>query len=261
MEFGICAGLAESTAWKGAGWGYLEESGQLLLEPAVDDGQWTGRERVTHSALPVPVANSLLPASMKIVGPAVDEFALQAHMERLVKRARAVRVKVMCLGAAKSRELPPGFSVVTGRAQLVQFGRMAGALAGRQEIVVVLEPLHRGMCNMINTLTEAMELVRAVAHPHFQCLVDTHHFWREGESLTALGGAIPWIRHVHLAAASEDRAAPAAGNGEWRAFFKTLKAGGYAGRMSVEARWPRGVDAAAASRATLAFLRGEWAAA
>jgi sugar phosphate isomerase/epimerase len=261
MDFGVCASLAESGSWKAAGWDFLEESAQILLEPATDDSVWSGRERVGQAALPVKAGNSLLPAQMKLVGPAVDEYALQQHMERLLKRARSVGMRLLSLGAAGSRSLPEGSAKPAARAQLVQFGRMAGSLAAPREIVMVLEPLSRGICNFINTVAEAMEVVRAVAHPHFQCMVDSHHLWQESESLDALAAAMPWIRHVHLAGEGLDRAAPAAGNGDYRGLFRTLKAGGYAGRISVEARWPAGVAAAEASRTTLDFLRGEWAAA
>ena len=48
-------------------------------------------------------------------------------------------------------------------------------------IVRVVEPLNRFECNIILSVAEAMEYVKALDHPNLRCLVDSFHLWRDAE--------------------------------------------------------------------------------
>jgi sugar phosphate isomerase/epimerase len=103
-------------------------------------------------------------------------------------------------------------------------------------VVIVIEPLNRGECNFINTVTEAVDIARRVQSPNVKCLVDSYHFWLEDESLSALEAAMPWIRHVHVAD-KEGRVPPGeSGKSDYGPFFRVLKQGGYDGPIAVECR-------------------------
>src|SRR5205823_2931618 len=59
MQFGICTTLDQAGAAKAAGWDYLEESVQGLLQGEVSDDQWKAFELAKSSPLPIRCANML----------------------------------------------------------------------------------------------------------------------------------------------------------------------------------------------------------
>jgi len=82
--------------------------------------------------------------------------------------------------------VPDGFDRKQARRQLLEFIRMTTNACMSQGITLVCEPLYKKECNIINTVREAMEYVWEIDHPHFQCLVDTFHFWVDEEPLPDL---------------------------------------------------------------------------
>ena len=123
-------------------------------------------------------------------------------------------------------------------------------------MLIVLEPLNKGECNIINSVAEGMEYVRAVNNPAFQCLVDSYHFWLEDEPLENLRRAMPSIKHVHLAD-KEGRVAPGlSGKADYRPFFRVLKQGGYDSTISFEgADMP---DFEVTAPKVLEFIKRQW---
>jgi sugar phosphate isomerase/epimerase len=65
--------------------------------------------------------------------------------------------------------------------------------------------------------------------------VDSYHFWLEKEPLKNLEAAMPFIKHVHLADEHGRTSPGLSGQSDYKPFFSVLKAGGYAGGISVEA--------------------------
>ena len=98
-------------------------------------------------------------------------------------------------------------------------------IAQKNGVTIVAEPLNRTECNIINTVAEAMEYVRAINHPNFKCLVDSYHCgWRMSRWRTWRRTSRS-IKHVHLAD-KDDRVAPGlSGTADYRPLFKALKAG------------------------------------
>jgi sugar phosphate isomerase/epimerase len=234
MRFGICTSITQAAAVKSAGWDYVEENVQGLLKGTVPDGQWNEESNAKSTVLPVPAANSLVPGNLKITGLTADLAALRTYMTTVLRRAALVGMKTLVFGSGGARNVPDGFDRITAKKQITDFARMSAELAAVQGVTIVAEPLNRGECNIINTVAEAMEYVRAVDHPNFQCLVDSYHFWLEDEPLENLRSAMPWIKHVHLAD-KDGRVAPGlSGKSDYRPFFGVLKEGGYDGLVSFE---------------------------
>ncbi len=196
MKFGICTSIGNAAAVKAAGWDYVEENVQTLLAGMMPDSQWKPPQA---GALAAPAANSLVPGGMKITGPAVDADGLRRYMRTVIARAQKVGIKILVFGSGAARMVPEGFNRATAKEQIVEFVESSARIAAEHGVTIVAEPLNRGECNIINSVAEAMEYVRAVDHPNFQCLVDSYHFWLEDEPLENLRAAMPWIRHVHLA--------------------------------------------------------------
>ncbi|HEV2292351.1 MAG TPA: sugar phosphate isomerase/epimerase family protein [Tepidisphaeraceae bacterium] len=258
MRFGICTTVDNSAPALSAGWDFIEESVQGLLKGLEPDEQWTGHERAGRAALPIRAANMLVPGSLKITGPDVNTEQLGSYIRTVLRRADALDIRTLVFGSGAARHVPEGFARDTAAEQITEFMRASAAVAMEHGVTIVVEPLHRGECNIINFLAEAMKYVDAVNHPNLQCLVDSYHLWMEDEPLENLRVAMPSIRHVHVADRVGRTAPGESGEADYRPFFRVLKDGGYDGLISVEAK---SFDIASNGRKVLEFLRTQWDAA
>jgi sugar phosphate isomerase/epimerase len=218
---------------KAAGWEFVEENVQGLFRGL--EGSWAGLMRATTSSLPIPSANLLVPGALKITGPEANLDRLREYMTRVLDRARQTGTLMLVFGSGNARQVPEGFDRDKARSQILDFIRMFTPIAQKNGVTVVAEPLNKGECNIINTVAEAMEYVRQINHPNFQCLLDTYHLWLEDEPLANVAENMPFIKHVHLAD-KDGRVAPGlSGTADYRPVFKVLKQGKYDGLISVEA--------------------------
>ncbi|MBL8755791.1 MAG: PmoA family protein, partial [Planctomycetes bacterium] len=121
------------------------------------------------------------------------------------------------------------------------------------DLTIALEPLRAPESNLVNTLGEAVAVVRAADRPHVRVVCDFYHLAFEHDAPDAVVAAAPWLAHLQIAAPA-GRTFPTATNGETRyaAWFQALRAAGYRGRISIEAN---STNVAADAPAALAFLR------
>ncbi len=255
VKFGICSDLSKAYIIKAMGWDYIEVNAQQLLQGLVPEDTFMGLGVLKAAALPVEAANCLIPGDLKLVGPVVDWAKLEQYIQRICARAGEAGIEVLVLGSGAARRVPDGFSQSQARSQIIRFCQMAALAAARHHVVVVLEPLCRRECNIVNTVAEAMSYVQSVNFPHFQCLLDTYHFWMEDEPADHVRAAAGRIKHVHVADL-QGRVAPGrSGQADYRPLFGILKQAGYHGRISVEASFD---DVADTGAAVLAFLKQQW---
>jgi sugar phosphate isomerase/epimerase len=257
MRFGICAPVEMAGVLRDGGADFVEENVQNFLQGQVPDSQWTGGERAGESALPILVANCLLPGTLKIVGPDVDFAKIRAYIGTVMRRAAVVGMKILVFGSAGARNVPEGFDRGRAGEQILEFVRMAAEAAAANGIVLVAEPLSRDESNIIHTIAEAMELVRKINHPNFQCLLDSFHFWVNGDRLEDLAASVGQIRHVHVADREGRVASGESGKSDYRPLFRILKKGGYDGGISVESPGWNNYEAADAAR-VIQFLKNQW---
>lgn len=255
MRFGICTTIENSAAARVAGWDFIEESVQGLLKGLEPDNQWTGPDRAASSALPVLAANMLVPGPLKITGPDVNKEKLAEYIRTVLRRAEKLNIRTLVFGSGGARHVPDGFPRDTAAEQIAEFVRTSAAGAAEYGVTIVVEPLHRGECNIINSVAEAMKYVAAVGHPNLKCLVDSYHFWMENEPLENLRNAMPRIAHVHIADKVRRTPPGESGQADYRPFFRVLKDGGYDGLVSVEAT---SFDIASSGPRVLEFLRKQW---
>jgi sugar phosphate isomerase/epimerase len=244
MKFGICASLDHAAAAHAGGWDYLEITAAELLRTS---GQ--------PSPLPVLATNVLVPGSLKITGPQVEWTKLRDHVRRVVEQGALAGVKIVVFGSGGARNVPPGFDREQAEQQIVEFCLTVSELAAAAGMTVVIEPLNRGECNIVNSVREAMEYVTLVKESNFRCLVDSYHLWQEGEPLDHVRPALPSIAHVHVAD-QQGRVAPGQSKtADYGPLFGVLKGGGYDSTISVEAL---DFDIANRGSEVLSFLKQQW---
>jgi sugar phosphate isomerase/epimerase len=256
MKFGICAPLDKAADIKAGGADFIEENVQNFLQGLVEDPKWNGHSRAKESPLAVMAANCLVPGDMKIVGTEIESGRLLDYMTTVMSRAGQLGIKTLVFGSAGARGVPEGFDRNEARRQIMDFLQMVAPLAAENDVTLVIEPLNRKECNIITTVGEAMGYVKEINHPNVRCLVDSFHFWHDGDSLSDLAAAMPWISHVHVADV-QGRVAPGeSGKQDYRQFFSVIKKAGYQGAVCVECLGMK--DFKADSARTLAFLKRQW---
>jgi sugar phosphate isomerase/epimerase len=176
-------------------------------------------------------------------------------MTHVLERAATTETRRLVFGSGGARNIPDGFDRDQAKQQIIDFAKMFVPIAAKNKVTVVAEPLNRGECNVINSVAEAMEYVRAVNHPNFKCLVDSYHLWLENEPVANVAENISSIKHVHLADKDERVAPGLSGKSDYRPLFKVLKQGKYEGLVSVEAL---NFDIAKSGKQVLEFVKKQW---
>ena len=116
-------------------------------------------------------------------------------------------------------------------AEILHAAAEEAELAGVQ---LAIEALNRFECYLINTMEDAMDLVRAVDHPAFGVHYDTHHMHIEEKSQDlAVLTAGEAIYHVHVS--ENDRGVPGRGQVDFDAAFGALHEVEYDGWLTIEA--------------------------
>ncbi|GAB4246240.1 MAG: hypothetical protein OHK005_11970 [Candidatus Methylacidiphilales bacterium] len=254
--FGVCLGLEHADALKSAGGvDFLEVNVQGFLRPMEEDKAFQENlELARNSPVPVYAANCFLPGSLKSAGPQADPDAVLGYAATAFARARACGIKMIVFGSGGSRHLPEGVDQEAAVSAFVNLLRRLGPLAGAEGVALVLEPLNADDCNFIFTVKEGAAIVRQVNHPAVRLLADLYHMSRNGEPVEDLADVMDILGHVHLAE-SAARTAPGVAGESFTEAFRMLRAGGYAGGISVEANWS---DPVAEALRAMAVLRAQW---
>ena len=238
MKLGVCTGPDQWITAAEAGFDYIECPLNRLA--AMNEEEYQAVLKMKNKApIPLSACNCLLPSSIKVCGPTADESEQRAYLSHAFSRAQALGVSVVVFGSGGSRQVPPGFAFDQGWRQIISFLRLAGECAERYNLDIVIEPLRRQECNILNYVSEAVLMAAVVDHPRVYVLGDTFHMISSSESWEALSQAGSLLRHIHVSHALPGltgRCFPAPDDGEdYAELFKVLKEMRYAGNVSVEA--------------------------
>ncbi len=208
-----------------------------FLAPEAPDSDFAPRaDALRACGFPMPAANVLLPAALKCSGPDIDYARLDRYANTVFRRAKEIGMTLIVFGSAGARMVPEGFSQTKAFEQYVDILRQFGPLAEENGVTIVVEPLNRGECNLVNTILEGAEAVRRANSPAVKLLIDIFHMLRNGESPDDIVKVGPLIRHAHLAE-NKDRAAPGTHGDNFRPFLRALHRTGYNDRLALEPIW------------------------
>lgn len=251
MRIGCCAGLEQIEVVRDAGYDYVEVRVDVV-KPESPDSEYEANKDLIQSCEIVPETwNCLIPGDMKVVGDEVDIYRIERFMRTAFERIEELGGEVVVFGSGRARTLPNGFPADEARDQLIEFLTLAGQVAGAYGIVIAIEPLNSRDCNTINSVRQAVELVKATNHPFVKVHVDLYHMMMDAEPLSEIDSAAGEIVHAHTA--DTDHLYPGSGSYPNREFVERLKGAGYDGRLSVECSWR---DFASECVKALEFLRG-----
>lgn len=252
--FGNVDPIANAGSLVAMGFDYVEPALSKLaaLPPAELDA---ARTRLQTAGITVAAMNWFLPSDLKVCGPEVDATKVRQYVERALGIASSFGARVIVFGSPGSRSVPADFSAERTRNQLVEFLRICDDViqAGSLPLVIGLEPLRQAETNVVNTLAEALDIVRDVARPSARITCDFYHLAAENDDPRAVAAAVPWIAHLQLAEpAARGFPSGAGDDARYAPWLTALRDGGYRGGLSIEAN---AADLAADGPRALEFLR------
>ncbi|CAM3548581.1 sugar phosphate isomerase/epimerase [Occultella aeris] len=249
-EFGVIVGTDGVDAAWSAGADYVEPTivGNLVVPS--QDGGWMRSPH--YDGAPSPSFAILFPGELQLADPSFPTERIDAYLESamaIVGSAAQPGAKIV-FGSGRARTLPDGVDEAQGRALLARVLTRARDVAARHDLRVLLEPLHRGETNMINSITEAVAFLDEFSIADVQVVADLFHIMTEAEPLDVVRDEGARIGHAHIA--DSGRIPP--GQGDWplAAFLTALREGGYTGPVSVECHF---ADFEPELTAALAHLR------
>lgn len=238
MRFGVCGNAEMAAVAAAAALDYVEWTVGGLLKPREPESAFRETlQSIRAAKRPFPVVNGFVPGDLKITGPAVDADGLRDYVATTLRRAEEAGVRIVVFGSGGARNIPEGFEREAARDQILSFCSMAAGLAEKHGVTIVVEPLNRGECNVINTVSEGAAIVREIDRPGLRLLVDAYHLLREGEAIEDVVTYGRWLAHVHVATVP-NRLPPGAEACDLAPFFRALSRADYAGGVSIEGKIP-----------------------
>ena len=274
MKFGLCCGptaLAQEneslTASVTRLMDVLQDAGADYVEfpvaaLAVEGEKSTFEElksALQDAPLKVEAMNGFIPPHHRITGPDVDIPKVLSFCDEALSRAHQIGVPVIVLGSGGARKVPDGFEHATAIEQFNQFCRELGPVAERHDVRIAIEPLNTREDNLINTVAQGEQTVKAVNHPHIKVLADFYHMFADNEPLSNIVDAGPDLWHTHLADTGRITAGTAEEEADFHGFFKALKNSGYAAQPYAHCSFEGRIQSITEqAKPMFAFLRKRW---
>lgn len=237
-EIGVVQELENDSLLMKCGFRYLVESTPKILSPRnVSIEEFQDRlKTIKNLQIPLYACNLFIPRDLKVVGPNVDEKAVLEFVEIVLRRAQAAGLTLITWGSGGSRRVPEGFSRIKAKEQFIELARKVAEIAERYNIILALENLNSTECNFINTLKEALAVVKSVDHKNFRLCIDIYHMLKEEESPDAIAGTKGYAVYCELAE-KEERTPPGVQGDDFIPYLTALKKEGYQGKIVIECRW------------------------
>jgi sugar phosphate isomerase/epimerase len=156
------------------------------------------------------------------------------YFDRLIDLAADLGDRpVMVLGSSRQRQAIDGATTLEAVERLTEGLARIAPHAERRGVTILMEPLAPHLCNVVNTMEEAVAVVKKIGSRSVQSMFDTHNTTAETLPLPEIiRQHFAHIRHVHLN--ELDGKYPGSGNFPFSTILKTLQDLGYQGWLSVE---------------------------
>jgi sugar phosphate isomerase/epimerase len=159
----------------------------------------------------------------------------QEYIEALIHFCADIGGKLLLHGSPHQRTVKEGWNFLQSWDYAKETFRACLETARKRNVTYCIEPLTKENTNFINTVNEALRLVKEIRHPNFKMMFDCRSASAQEKSITeALIRALDsmMLRHVHVNDASGR--GPGFGETQFTPILKTLVKNGYKGYISVE---------------------------
>ena len=174
MKYGCCALLEDTDAVLKAGYDYIELPARQIQGLSEDRFQDFLKKK-ENLGFDVPVMNDFCDESVMLIGEKYNEKQVLSYLITLLKRAQLLGVGKIGIGAPNARSVPADYDRDKAVEEFVKCLVNMSDVAEDYGIVLMLEPINAGICNFINTMEEAEEIVRAADHCSLRLMQDFFH--------------------------------------------------------------------------------------
>jgi sugar phosphate isomerase/epimerase len=237
-EIGVVQDYENDSILKTQGYQYLVESTQKLFSPKkVSEEKFQEHlEKLKNLKLQLYATNLFIPSDLKVVGPEIDEESVLAYVDVVFQRGKQAGINMIIWGSGGSRQVPEGFDHQKAKEQFVYMAKKVAAIAKKHDIVLALESLNSTEGNFINTVEEALDVVKKVDHKNLRLCADIYHMLKEGESPEIIKQTKNYLVYCEIAE-KEGRTPPGINGENFKPYFTALKDIGYEGKVIIECRW------------------------
>ncbi len=159
----------------------------------------------------------------------------QEYMEALIHFCADIGGKLLIHGSPHQRTIQHEWDFKESWNRARETFEACLETARKRNVIYCIEPLSRISTNFINTVEEALRLVKEIRHPNFKMIFDCRHALAQENSVTeALIQALDsrMLCHVHINDANGR--GPGFGETKFMPILKTLIKNNYRGYLSVE---------------------------
>lgn len=236
-QIGITSSYKSDSLLYAQGFTYIEESVTRILSPDMPEDTFQLQlQQIRKMHCKLENCNSFFPSSMKLVGPAVNEEQVLSYVDKIMKRAKTVGIKIIVLGSGPARHIPEDTNRDSARTQFINLCRKMAIVASHYDVTIAIENLNSTETNFVNTLSDANNIVNTVNHPNFKLTADIYHMLKEHEPASNIEKTGKNLVHCHLAE-REKRTAPGIAGDDFKPYLSALHHINYKGRISLECRW------------------------
>jgi len=197
ISIGCCGTTETYKLIKEMGYDYIELSGTQLMSLSLEDFRHFVKE-YERDVLPCRGFNAYCDEHYPIVGPGSGTEEAKQYAEKICMRGALLGIKSIGIGAPLARKLPVGYDYQKADLEMEAFLRMICEIAGSYGITVLLEAVHRYMCNYLTGTKETVEVVRRLNIPNLKIVLDYYHAMVMGENLHNFDYAMPFVKHLHI---------------------------------------------------------------
>lgn len=250
-SFGVIAPSARTATALAAGVDYVEPA--IAGNVAVADGDgW--RLAPEYEGGRHPSFAILFPGGdLRVADPGFPAERVTAYVDAVLPLVASVAepgAKIV-FGSGAARTVPDGVDPAAAEARFAEVLRETRDRAAGVDLQIMLEPLHRGETNLVNSIREAVAFLDRHGIEDVPVVADLFHIQLEHEPFAVLHEHADRIGHAHIA--DTGRRYLGSGDWPWREFVGELRTAGYDGSVSLECIW--GDDFGGEVRASLEALR------
>lgn len=156
-----------------------------------------------------------------------------AYVDKLIDLCGDLGGGVMVFGSPKQRGTRDGATRDEAMKNFIDGLAKVAAHAAARKATICVEALDHGQTDVMNTLDEAVKVVKAVNHPAIRTMFDYHNVADEKEASDILVRRYyPMIRHIHIN--EMDGRWPGSGHYDFLPVLRVLKEKKYKGWVSLE---------------------------
>jgi sugar phosphate isomerase/epimerase len=180
----------------------------------------------------------------------------QEYMEELIHFCADIGGKILVHGSPHQRTVQEGWDLQESWDFAKETFSVCLKTAQKRNVLYCIEPLAHVNTNFINTVAEAIRLVKEIRHPNFKMVFDCRSASIQEKSaseavLRALDSG--YLRHVHINDANGS--GPGFGDTDFVPILKNLVKNGYKNYISVEV-FDFGPDPLTVASRSIGYLRG-----